>query len=410
MAIDVRVIDPARLRDFRLALATAFGEAESSDAWKPVWEHVFEHDRLFAAQDDDLMVGTAGNFSFTMTIPGGELPTAGLTVVGVIPTHRRRGVGRALMRAQIDDARKHGEPLSILWASEEVIYQRFGYGLGSAQMNIEVERGHTAFFDQEPPVGRARLLSHDEAVKVLPDIYDRVRTEVPGMLARDSDWWRYHRLFDPKEERAGAGKLMAVAWEEEGRAEAYALYRFKEKWDEREGLSHSQVWVMESVATSPRAERAIWDYLFGVDLAQKVIGYFLPVDHPLPNMVLEPRRLRMHVSDALWLRIVDLQEALVNRAYADTDELTFALSDTFCDWNAGTWKLKARTGGHALDRSDGEPELELSANDLAAAYLGALSFGELARAGRVQQLKPGALAKADALFRTERKPWYPEIF
>lgn len=409
VSIEVRQLDPARLSEYRLALSTAFGEDELNEAWTPVWENIFDRGRLLAAYDDDLIVGTAGNHSFTMTVPGGELPTAGLTIVGVLPTHRRRGVGRALMRAQIEDARRHEESISILWASEEVIYQRFGYGLGSAHMSIEVERAHTAFQDREPPGGRARLLSLDEALKVLPDVYERVRVTVPGMFARNADWWRYHRLFDPKEERK-AGKLMAVAWEDEGRAEAYALYRYKEKWDEREGLPHSEVWVMESVATTPRAVHAIWDYLFAIDLGQKVMGFFLPVDHPLPNMVLEPRRLRMHVSDAIWLRLVDVQDALVNRAYADDGELTFTLDDDFCDWNAGTWRLTVRPGGHAIDRIDGDAELALSANDLGATYLGALTFSELARAGRVKQLKPGALDKADALFRTDRKPWCPEIF
>ncbi|MDQ4065837.1 MAG: GNAT family N-acetyltransferase [Actinomycetota bacterium] len=410
MDIDVRPMDPDRLSDYRVALSTAFGEDELNEAWTPVWENVFDRGRLLAAYDEDLIVGTAGNHSFTMTVPGGELPAAGLTIVGVIPTHRRRGVGRALMRAQIEDARRHDESISILWASEEVIYQRFGYGLGSAQMNIEIERAHTAFQDREPPGGRVRLLPLEEALKVLPDVYDRVRVTVPGMLARDADWWRFHCLFDPKEDRKG-GKLMAAAWEEEGRAEAYALYRYNEKWDEREGLPRNEVWVMESVATTPRAVHAIWDYLFGIDLAQKVMGYFLPVDHPLPSMLLEPRRLRMHVSDAIWLRLVDIQTALVNRAYADAGDLTFTLADDFCDWNSGTWRLTVRPGGHSIDRAnDAAAELALSANDLGATYLGALTFSELARAGRVKQLKPEAVDKADALFRTDRKPWCPEIF
>lgn len=410
MDVDIRTIREGELQAFRLALGAAFGEDESHESWDPAWENVFEHDRLFVAMDEDVVAGTAGNFSFTMTVPGGELPTAGLTVVGVLPTHRRRGIASKLMRYQLEDARKHKEPLSILWASEDSIYQRFGYGLGTSQMNIESERGHTDFRLAAEPTGRARLLTSEEAGKVLPDVYERVRAETPGMLARSPEWWQYHRLFDPKESRDGGSKMMIVVWEDEGRAEAYALYRFKEKWGFDTGISTSEVWVLESVATSAKATQQLWNYLFGIDLAQKVIGYFMPVDHPLPLMALEPRRLKMRVHDAVWLRAADVQEALANRSYALEETLTFALSDPFCEWNDGTWKLSARGGGHTVDRADGDPELALDSCDLGAIYLGGITVTDLHRAGRIQELKPGAVAKADAMFRTDRKPWCPEIF
>ncbi|MDQ3963076.1 MAG: GNAT family N-acetyltransferase [Actinomycetota bacterium] len=410
MDVDIRVIRPEELPAFRTALGAAFGDDEMREEWDPVWENVFENDRLFVAMDEDLVSGTAGNFSFTMTVPGGELPTAGLTVVGVPPTHRRKGIARKLMRFQIEDARKRKEPLSILWASEDAIYQRFGYGLGVSQMRIESERGHTDFRLAAEPAGRARLLTREEAAKVLPDVYERVRIGTPGMLARSPEWWQYHRLFDPKEDRDGAGKMMVVVWEDEGRAEAYALYRFKEKWAFDTGVSSSEVLVFESLATSVPATQQLWNYLFGIDLAQKVIGYFLPVDHPLPLMVLEPRRLKMGINDSIWLRAVDVQEALANRSYALQETLTFALSDPFCEWNDGIWKLSAPSGGHSVDRFDGDPELALDSCDLGAIYLGGTTVTELHRAGRIQELKPGAIAKADAMFRTDRKPWCPEIF
>lgn len=410
MDVNIRVIRPDELQAFRIALGASFGENATQEAWDPTWENVFEHDRLFVAMDEDLVAGTAGNFSLTMTVPGGELPTAGLTVVGVLPTHRRKGIARQLMRFQLEDARKHKEPLSILWASEDVIYQRFGYGLAASQLRINVDRSHTSFRLNQEPEGRARLLDADEALKVLPDIYERVRVGTPGMLARSPEWWQYHRLFDPKENRGGASKLMIVAWEDEGTAEAYALYRFKEKWNYDTGISDSEVWVLETVATSASATQQLWNYLFGIDLVQKVLGYFMPVDHPLPLMALEPRHLKMTVNDAIWLRAVDVQEALANRAYVIEDSLTFRLSDAFCDWNEGTWTLSARSGGHSVDRFDGDPELALDSCDLGAIYLGGTTVTELHRAGRVQELKSGAVAKADAMFRTDRKPWCPEIF
>ena len=86
---------------------------------------------MHAAFDGDRIVGGAGAFPFELTIPGGTVPCGGVTVVGVLPTHRRRGVLTAMMRAQLEDIRDRGEPIAALWASEEVIYRRFGYGLAS---------------------------------------------------------------------------------------------------------------------------------------------------------------------------------------------------------------------------------------------------------------------------------------
>jgi len=409
-AVDIRFIDPKELPAFRTVLGTAFGDPESRPAWDPTWENVFEHDRLLAAFDDDVMVGVAGNYSFTMTVPGGELPTAGLTVVGVLPTHRRRGVASGLMRAQIEDARKHGEPLSILWASEASIYQRFGYGLAIDQINIQVERGEAVFLDDTPPRGRIRLLSDDEAIKVLPDIYERIRPKVNGLLARDAKWWQYHRLFDPKEERDGGSKYFKIVWEDEGRAEAYALYRMKEKWDYNSGLPQNTLWVFESAATSPIATHELWRYLFSMDLVAQVTGFFMPVDHPLLRMVLEIRRLHARISDAVWLRVVDLQEALTRRAYGDEGSLVFELHDAFCEWNAGRWKLTVASSGISIDPTSADADVALGASELGAAYLGGTTFAELAHAGRVVENQPGGLARADALFHTDHKPWCPEIF
>ena len=148
----VRFIVPEEVPRLREVLSVAFGGGDVNSDWDPVWENVFEHDRLLAAEDAGEIVGVAGTFSFTMTTPGGELPTAGLTIVGVLPTHRRKGILNALMEKHIADARTHDESLSILWASEEVIYQRFGYGPATSQIQIDVDRAHRAFRNDPAPL------------------------------------------------------------------------------------------------------------------------------------------------------------------------------------------------------------------------------------------------------------------
>ena len=409
MSIEVRLIKPDEVRRLRDVLSAAFGGGDANAAWDPVWEHVFETDRILGAYEGDEMVGCAGTFTFEMTIPGGTLPTGGLTIVGVLPTHRRKGILRKLMRAQIEDVQTHGEAASILWASEEIIYQRFGYGMASRHMVVEVDRGHGGFRNDPGPSGRTRFLATEESLKTLPEIYDRVRAVTPGMLARSQKWWEFHRLFDPKDDRDGASRLYTVVWEIDGQAEGYVLYRVKEDWDGA-GLPAGEVRVNELVAATSQAHRELWRYIYGIDLAQKVKGYFMPVDDPLPLVSLEPRHLRPRVSDALWLRVVDAKTCLEARSYPVDGTITFELTDEFCPWNAGRWTLTVSDSKGALEEANGPADISLDAFDLGAAYLGGTTFNELARAGRVVELAEGSIQLADSMFRSERQPWYPEIF
>ena len=291
MAIEVRSLRDGELPRFREVLSSAFGGGDPEPDYDIVWEKVFEQDRLFVAVEGDELVGVGGSFSFTMSVPGAEIATAGLTVVGVLPTHRRKGILTQMMRFQLDDAHSHEEPVSILWASEEIIYQRYGYGMASEQLSIEVERGQGVFRNDPGPNGRLRLISEGEALKILPDLYENIRKQTPGMLVRGPDWWKHHRLYDPKSSREGASPVYRLVWEHEGEAEAYALYRVKEKWDFATGLPKGEVTVLEAMSVSPRAHREMWRYLFSLDLSGKVAAHFVATDDPIQQMVLKPRHL-----------------------------------------------------------------------------------------------------------------------
>ena len=235
-----------------------------------------------------------------------------------MPSHRRRGILTQLMRRQLDDALGRGEPLSILWASEEPIYGRFGYGVATLKAAISADRDRIAFRGEPEPAARVRLIEAEEAARVLPPIWDRVQKARPGVFARSPEWWQEYRLPDPEHRRRGAGPRFIALLELDGSPEAYAFYRVKESWDE--GLAASSLRVIETIATTPLAEREIWRFLFCIDLVARVESYFLPVDHPLILAVTESRRLRLRVSDGLWLRILDVERALESRSYAAEGE------------------------------------------------------------------------------------------
>jgi predicted acetyltransferase len=369
---------------------------------------VLPRERTFAAFEGETMVGAGGNFPFELSVPGGTLPTAGLTMVGVLPSHRRKGALTKIMRATLSDASQCGEPLSVLWASEAVIYQRFGYGLASRHARLLADRDRVTFLEDASPVGLVRLITLEEAAKLLPQVYDRVMAQVPGMYARSDEWWRSHRLADPEHDRDGGGPMWCGLLEIDGVAEGYALYRIHNDW--RDGASQGRLSVHEALATSPLATKELWRFLFGIDLIEKVEAWFQPLDHPLPLLITEPRRLRWMVQDALWERIVDIKGALEGRSYAEADSIVIDVADGFLPENAGRWRIDTTGTNASVERTEDAADLRLDTRDLAAVYLGGHTLAELLLALRGEELTEGAATRFDKMFRTNRAPCCPEIF
>ena len=354
---------------------------------------------MLAAVDGGAIVGGAGAYLFDTTVPGGgRVPTAGVMAVGVLPTHRRRGALTALMRRQLEDAHERGEPLALLFAAEGGIYSRFGYGLASLAGDIELPKEHARPWHDEP-LGEARLVEDDEALEVLPGIYDRVRGATPGMFTRSREWWEVRRLRD----RPGGGTRMNVVIELDGVPEAYALYRLN--FGMKHMVTETVLEVGEALGTSPRALDAVWRYLLAIDWVARIDAFWLPLDHPLFHWIREPRRMEFSLIEALWVRLVDVGAALAARSY-DEGELVLELVDDFCPWNAGA--LACRSRRHRADEAPAG--LRLDASALGSVYLGGFTFEQLRWAQRLEELQPGAVARADALFRAERLPWCPELF
>ena len=357
--------------------------------------------RTLVALDDGTIVGGAGAFELDLTIPGGRVRAAGPTVVGVLPTHRRRGVLRELMRVQLDDVHARGEPLAVLWASEGGIYGRFGYGLASICADAELRRPHTRFDRAVDWPGGTRLVAVDEALALFPQVYERVAAETPGMFVRSPEWWEQRTLADSEWRREGGGELAFAVLELDGKPEAYAVYRLNFSYTE--GVPTGKTVVIEAMGATPAATAAVWRYLLDIDWMETVEAELLPIDHPLHLLLLEQNRMRFRVGDGLWARLVDVGAALAARSYSGDGELVLEVSDAFCPWNEGRYALDGSTTKAAAD-------LRLSVDALGSAYLGGFTFSDLARAGRGEEGNEGAVARADALFRTDRKPWCPEIF
>jgi len=358
-------------------------------------------ERVLAAVDGGEIVGGAGAYRFETTVPGGaQVPTAGVMAVGVLPTHRRRGALTALMRRQLADAHERGEAIAMLFAAEGGIYSRFGYGLASLAGDIELPKEHARPWEDEP-IGQARLLeSEEEALEVLPGIYDRVQRETVGMFTRPRAWWQVRRLRQRPGQR---GEGLAVVIELDGVPEAYALYRMD--FGVQHMVTETKVQVGEALGTSPDALSAIWRYLLAIDWVARIDAVWLPLDHPLFHWIREPRRMRFSVLEALWVRLVDVGAALSSRRLG-AGAIVLDLADETCPWNQARWQV----ANGSAERTTAPADLRLDASALASTYLGGFSFESLRWGGRLEELKPGAAARADELFRSERLPWCPELF
>jgi len=406
VSIALRPIAPDEFEAFARANATGFSADVNLEGLEQTRDY-FEFDRSLVALEGEEMAGTTAIFSFDLTVPGGALPTAGVTWVSVKPTHRRRGVLSQMMRRQLSDVRERGEPIAALWASESVIYGRFGYGLAADAVSLTIDRAHAALAQQEASCGRCRFVTRDEALAAWPAVYGRVLREHPGMYSRSQAWWQKKSLREHDRAPPGLSPRFCVQYEEDGEVQGYASYRVR--GDSRDGVPNGTLYVRELMAASDAAYAALWRFLFGVDLVAIIEANLRRVDEPLRWMLADPRRLSRRPSDSLWVRLVDVPAALAGRRYAAEGRVVFDVRDGVCSWNAGRYELEAGPEGAVCHPTTDDAGITLDVADLGAVYLGGARLQTLRRAGRVEG-DDTALRLADAMFAWEPLPWCPEVF
>ncbi|MFG2096375.1 GNAT family N-acetyltransferase [Streptomyces sp. NPDC048612] len=409
MATELRRVRDAEWDAWSDTVDRAFGELPTGPEHRALRREATEIDRSMGVWDGADCVATAGALSFGLTVPGAAgVPAAGLTMVSVRPTHRRRGLLRTMMRHHLTDARERGEPLSVLTASEPAIYGRFGYGPATQELQLTVDTVRLPA-PELPGVDGVRLRLADPAA-ALPEcerVYARLVPGRPGMLARAPGWERL-AVLDLPAGRDGAGELQCVLAEVDGEVRGYARYAVRPVWDDAGPAGVVRVRHIE--ALDPVVYAALWRYLFGIDLTSSVSVRTRPVDDPLLHLAVDMRRCRPVLRDALFVRPVEVGAALAARTYRAPVDVVLEVTDPFCPWNEGRWRLTGDGTGAVCAPTTDPAGLALSVRELGSAYLGGFTLTALAAAGRVRELRPGALAAASVAFGSEVAPWLPHGF
>ncbi|MEV4940246.1 GNAT family N-acetyltransferase [Streptomyces zaomyceticus] len=360
----------------------------------------YEMDRnLLATAEDGRAVGTAGAYSFELTLPGGAIvPASGVTAVGVLPSHRRRGVLTALMREQLTSFRERGECLAVLLAAEAVIYRRFGYGPATytARLTVRRHRGALAVPRARGAAGAAasgsvEVVRRSRCVEALEEVYDRYRRAQPGAVSRPHLWWALRAGQPPVAE---APRYIALHRDAEGVADGYASY----------AVDSGVMTVDEIITADDAVYTALVRFLIGHDLVERVVLKHVPTDHPLRWQLEDFRGGEVTGdTDGLWVRLLDVPRALTSRGWFADGELVLDVDDPFLG-ERDRWLLTVRDGKAACVATDREPDLSLDISDLGAIYLGGTEPSRLVRAGHVLAHRPEAAAVADTLFRADRPP------
>ncbi len=398
MDVEIRTIAEDEFETWMRAIESAFGgHVRPEDVHNE--RKVIDPARCLAAFDGDDIVGCASSVVFEMTVPGGTIPTVGITGVGVVPTHRRRGVNTALMRRQLDDIRDEGCAIAALFASEGGIYGRFGYGLATFEASVDIETSRSAFVPGSEGDGRVRLLERDAAKDRYLSMFDESRLTRPGAMRMEPNWFDYEFA----EKHFGEERKFFFAFHETGKdVDGVAVYTIKHNWS---GVPQNEVELYALDALNPSAYAQMWRFVLDLDLVSKLTAWSLPADEPLLHLLREPRRLNLRLRDALRLRFLDISRALSSRRYPREGRVVFDVRDAFCPWNEGRYALDSGAEGATCEQTEDDADLLLTTNELAAVYLGGSTFSQLHRAGRVSEERAGAIGTADAMFTWDPTPW-----
>ena len=401
--MEIRQVVNEEFFHWRTAVRASLGTHTTLEDTEFMQSHRVEMDRLLVCMDGNTIVGSGGADSFNMTLPGGaQVPVAGVAYVTTAATHRRRGIQRSIMNRIHSDARDRGDAASILWASQSLLYGRYGYGNTIPVHNWHIDLRHTKFSHAPKWTGHYVKAERDEAIPLMTEAYERTRLNRAGMITRTAKRWLYeiHPVHTKDE--------FFIIYVEGDDALAYARYTIKQDPnDEFNGTMH----VIEAVAATDAAHAALWCFLFDQELVGEVKAHARPIDDPVVWMLAEPRRLKRSLTDSIWMKFLDIPSMLEKRTYPVEDSLTLRIFDSETS-ETHTLALDCAPEGATCRETNMTPDLSMNEAQLAEMYMGAVECSMLVNIGLVEAStqSSNAALRADSIFRTSPAGWNPYHF
>lgn len=388
-----------------------FHETVNPD-WAVLGRSLFPRAGCFGMRVGQDWVATASSTSRLLTVPGGgRLSCAAVSDVTVSPSYRRRGLLRQMMSHQLATIADSGTPVAALWASESSIYGRFGYGVATWDAQLSGATGRTGFLPGIRPEGSTAEVSAQQWLTAAAPVWESVRAQQPGMFDRPGDWWQIE-TWDPEKDRDGwTPRHYLVHFDAAGTVDGVGSYRAKGNW--AAAGPDGEVQIGPILATSPSAYAGLWRHQLDLDLARSFSAPTAAIGESLRHLLADPRALHIRPVDGLYLRILDVAEALQARTYHADADLVLEIGDPVLPQVAGRYRVRIDGGRAAVTRTDEAPDLSMGVRELASVYLGGTSIGDLHRAGRVtDHAGPGrdVLGTASAAFGWHRSPHCPDHF
>lgn len=400
---EIRRIREEELPEFVESLSVGFLDRPDvgrvAEELKPLWDL----DRTWGAFEGDHVVGTFRSWPTELTLPGcGQLPAGAVSAVTVMPTHRRRGVLRAMVAAEHAAMRERGEAVALLYASEYPIYGRFGYGHGVTSATWTLDARATSFLGQ--PVGGVDIAKvGEESRDAIKGVFEAWRARQPGEIRRRDVRWDFdlglrESAWDPRWKG-----FLAVHRDAAGTIDGYARYRSEDKWERRQ--PHNVLTIDDLCALTDDAYLALWRFLAETDWVATIKAERRHFSERLPWIITNARAaVPSEIGDSLWVRLLDVPRALEARSYEREGSYVLELVDPEASGGRSRVQLEAGPAGATAKATRRSADLTLDVAALGAAYLGGTPLRDAAIAKGADEHRAGALAELDALFRTLDEP------
>ncbi len=404
--LTLNYVTPERVDEYLAAVLRGFHADYTPELWGP-HRDVFEPERNFGFTVDGRWISTCGAYTQQMTVPGGTVPIAAVTVVTVHPSYRRRGLLRQMMTHQLEGIADRGiEPVALLWASEAPIYGRFGYGETLSRLRLSGRTRALSLAAEVELDGSVGEVERDEFLTVARRLRESWLAGRPGALARNDAWWQV-RLYDPEAWRKGASAYrFALHFAGDGQPDGYTVFRVKEEGP----TGYGELTVHSVDAGTGPAYAGLWRFLLRLDLVDNFSWHDAPMDEPLRVLVTDPRAIKAEVSDGTYARLVDVPAALAARRYAADIDVVIGVADPIFDQNDRAFRLEGGPDGAEAKPSRRTPDVSMNVRELGAVYLGGVSPATLRRVGLITEETRGAVRRVAAAFAWDRLPYCNDYF